>query len=185
MNPTMNETRTGNTPRFSQHNKEAFRNPWVLGWIGGILLVLGVNAAFIVTAIVTSPGLVEKNYYEKGRDQERNFVSQQQMRNRLGWYMTLNTIRKPVTGESARYSFNVVDAKGTPIDADGAVIQAYRPSNVNADFSTKMQKIAPGVFSAELIFPLKGAWDLNVVLSKGEDSLKLTRRISVLSSSSQ
>ncbi len=181
----MNDTRPDNTPRFSQHNKEAFRNPWILGWIGGIILVLSVNAAFIVTAFVTNPGLVEKNYYEKGQDQEQNFVSQRQARNRLDWYMQLDATHKPVAGEPVRYSFNIVDAKGVPIDGDSAVIQAYRPSDVNADFDIEMQKIAPGVYSAELTFPLKGIWDLSAVLTKGEDSLKLTHRISVLSSNNQ
>ncbi|WP_456379085.1 FixH family protein [Thiolapillus sp.] len=181
----MNDTRPENTPRFSQHNKEALRNPWVLGWIGGIILVLSVNAAFIVTAFVTNPGLVEKNYYEKGQDQEQNFVSQQQARNRLDWHMKLDAIHQPVAGEPVRYSFNAVDSKGIPIDGDKAVIQAYRPSDINADFNTEMQEIAPGVYSAELIFPLKGIWDLNVMLTKGEDSLKLTHRISVLSSNNQ
>ncbi len=185
MNSTMNETRAENTPRFSQHNKEAFRNPWVLGWIGGIILVLAVNAAFIITAIVTNPGLVEKNYYEKGQDQEQNFISQQQARNRLDWHMKLDATHKPVVGEPVRYSFNIVDTKGIPIDGDTAVIQAYRPSDVDADFETRMQEVGPGVYSTELTFPLKGIWDLNVILTKGEDSLKLTRRISVLSNDSR
>ncbi|WP_456407009.1 FixH family protein [Thiolapillus sp.] len=177
----MNTMTDNNTPRFSQDSKRAFRNPWVLGWIGGILLVLGVNAAFIVTAIMTNPGLVEKDYYEKGQEQEKTFISQQQSRNRLGWQMKLEAVRDPIVGESARYTFNVVDTAGIPIDGDKAVIQAYRPSDVNADFSTDMQEIAPGVYSVELVFPLKGVWDLSAVLIKGEDKLKITRRISVLS----
>lgn len=170
-----------NTPRFSQHNKRAFRNPWVLGWLAGILVVLSVNAAFITTAIMTNPGLVEKNYYAKGQEQEETFLTQQQLRNRLGWQMKLEAVSKPAVGESARYSFNVVDTKGVPIDGDKAVIQAYRPSDVNADFSADMQEIAPGVYSVELVFPLKGIWDVSAILMKGKDNLKITQRISVLS----
>ncbi len=185
MHCAMTDTPVDNTPRFSQKSKKAFRNPWVLGWIGGILLVLGVNAAFIVTAIMTNPGLVDKNYYEKGKVQEQNFITQREVRNRLGWQMKLDAVHKPVIGESARYTFNVVDTKGIPIDGDKAVIHAYRPSDVNADFSTEMQEIAPGVYSVELIFPLKGIWDLSAILIKGEDSLKVTQRISVLSNNNQ
>ncbi|BAO44585.1 conserved hypothetical protein [Thiolapillus brandeum] len=167
------------TPRFSQHNKQAFRNPWVLGWIAGILLVLAVNVAFIVTAVVTNPGLVDKNYYEKGRDQEQHFIEQQLTRDRLGWQMKLEAIDTPVAGQPVRYTFNIVDTSGVAIDGDKATLHAYRPSDMTADFDLPMQEIAPGVYSAELTFPLKGIWDLSAVLVKGEDSLKVTRRISV------
>ncbi len=181
----MNTMTDNNSPRFSQDSKQAFRNPWVLAWIAGILLVLAVNAGFIVTAIVTNPGLVDKDYYEKGKTQEQNFFKQQEARNRLGWQMKLDAVRKPVMGQSARYSFSIVDTKGLPIDGDKAVINAYRPSDVHADFSTEMQKVAPGIYTAELTFPLKGIWDISAVLTKGEDSLKITHRISVLSNNSQ
>lgn len=60
MNFAMNDNPANDSPRFSQSSNRAFRNPWVLAWIGGFLLVLGVNIAFIVTAIMTNPGLVEK-----------------------------------------------------------------------------------------------------------------------------
>ncbi len=166
-------------PRFSQDSKEAFRNPWVLGWIAGILLVLGVNIAFIITAVVTNPGLVEKDYYEKGRDQEQHFIQQQLTRERLGWQMKLDAISTPVAGEAVRYTFNVVDTRGVAVDGDQASLHAYRPSDMNADFDVPMQEIAPGVYSAELVFPLKGIWDITAVLVKGEDSLKVTRRVSV------
>ncbi len=167
------------TPRFSQDSKQAFRNPWVLGWIAGILVVLGVNVAFIITAVVTNPGLVEKNYYEKGRDQEANFIQQRQMQERLGWQMKLDAVTPAVAGQPVRYTFNVVDVKGVAVDGDKATLHAYRPSNVNSDFDTPMQEIAPGVYSAEVTFPLKGIWDLSAVLVKEGDSLKVTRRISV------
>jgi nitrogen fixation protein FixH len=166
-------------PRFSQDSKQAFRNPWVLGWIAGILLVLGVNIAFIITAVVTNPGLVEKDYYEKGRDQEQRFIQQQLTRDRLGWQMKLDAVHPPVAGEPVRYTFNVVDANGVAVDGDKATLHAYRPSDVNADFNLPMQEIAPGVYSAELVFPLKGVWDISAVLVQGEDSLKVTHRISV------
>ncbi len=172
-------------PRISQDNKQALRNPWVLGWIAGILLVLAVNVGFIITAVVTNPGLVDKNYYEKGRDQEQNFIQQRLTRDRLGWEMKLNAVRPPVAGEPTRYTFNIVDGKGVAIDGDKAILHAYRPSDVDADFDVVMQEIAPGVYSAEVVFPLKGIWDLSATLFKADDSLKVTRRISVQAASGQ
>ena len=166
-------------PFISQHNKEAFRNPWVLGWIGAILLVLLVNVGFIVTAIVTNPGLVDKNYYQKGRDLEAEIVSMRRAYKRLGWQMALAPEHPPVVGQPARYTFRVVDREGRPVDGDRAVLTAYRPSDARADFRTEMQRIAPGQYSADLTFPLKGLWELTATLHKGKDALHVTNRISV------
>lgn len=175
----MTETIQKRKPRISQENKEAFRNPWVLGWIAAIALVLLVNVAFIVTAIVTNPGLVDKDYYEKGRDLEQEFITLRETRNRLGWQMKLEAVRSPVINQPARYTFSVVDKAGVPVDGDRAVVRAYRPSDASSDFETEMQEIAPGIYSTELTFPLKGVWDLTAILHKGEDALRVSRRISV------
>lgn len=164
---------------ISQSNKEAFRNPWVLGLIAGILLVLLVNAGFIFTAFVTSPGLVDKNYYEKGQELEQDIITRRNIRNQLGWKMSLSTNHKPAVGQPVRYTLNVVDKVGNPIDADRVTIRAYRPSDARSDFSGEMQRLTAGVYTAEMHFPLKGIWDLTTTLTKGENSLDLTRRISV------
>lgn len=164
---------------FSQDSKQAFRNPWVVGWIAAILLVIAVNTAFIVTAVVTNPGLVEQDYYEKGKDHEKNFLAKRAMRNRLGWEMSLEPVAKPVINEPIRFTFNIVDQAGVPVQGEEAIMQAYRPSDASADFQTAMAEVAPGVYSVETGFPLKGIWDITATLVKGEDSLKVTRRISV------
>jgi nitrogen fixation protein FixH len=175
----MTDTVSGMKAPISQSNKQAFRNPWVLGLIAGILLVLLVNAGFIVTAVVTNPGLVDKNYYERGRDLEQDIASRRAIRNRLGWQMTLAASAKPVVGKPARYTLNVVDKVGNPVDVDTVTLHAYRPSDAHADFSGAMHKVATGVYSVEIRFPLKGIWDLTTTLSQGDNHLDFTRRVSV------
>lgn len=176
----MSDTTQKPKRRISQHNKEAFRNPWVLGWITAIVLVILVNVGFIVTAVVTNPGLVDENYYQKGRDLEAEIVSLRKAYQRLGWKMALQAEHQPVLGLPVRYTFKVVDREGKPVDGEHAVISAYRPSDASADFHQEMQRIAPGLYSAELTFPLKGIWDLTATLHKGKDALHTTHRISVI-----
>ena len=166
--------------RFSQDNKEALRNPWVIGWIAAIVFVLGVNIAFIITAMLTNPGLVDEDYYEKGRNHEQNFQKKLEARNRLGWQLKLQIPERPVLGREARYYFNAVDRAGLPLTGATATLSAYRPSDANADFSVPMVETSPGVYQAEVAFPLKGAWELTARLQRDEDSLALVRRISVL-----
>src|SRR5512143_379962 len=75
---------------FSQANKRAFRNPCVIGWLTLLTVVLAVNITMIVLAFTTGPGLVEKDYYEKGRDLEKNIHKQIAARNALGWTSNLD-----------------------------------------------------------------------------------------------
>lgn len=164
---------------FSQSSKQAWRNPWVVGWIAAIGLVIAVNTVFIVTAIVTNPGLVEEDYYEKGRDHEKNFLVKRAMQNRLDWQMDLQLSVKPKVGEPTRVTFSVSDKAGVPVADSNVTLKAYRPSDSGADFQREMELIAPGLFSTEVVFDLKGIWDLTAMVKQGEDNLDLVRRISV------
>lgn len=164
---------------ISQDSKKGSRNPWVIALVSGVVLVVLVNVAFITTAVLTNPGLVENDYYEKGRDHERHFLSRQETMNRLGWQMGIAPVDKPVIGQPIRLTFNVVDPAGIPVRGESVMLHAYRPSDASADFSLPMQEVTAGVYSAEAVFPLKGIWDLKAAITKGDDQLNVTRRISV------
>lgn len=162
---------------ISQDNKQAMRNPWVLGWLGLLVFVVLINVVFIVTAFKTSPGLVDKNYYEKGRDVEKNFLKKQQAKSRLGWEISLNLPETILAGEQTTFSINVVDAAGMPLRNASVRLQAYRPSDASADYNTDMDKVADGVFQTKLSLPLKGIWDIKVYVKQGDEELELARRI--------
>ncbi|MGM0593104.1 MAG: FixH family protein [Pseudomonadota bacterium] len=164
---------------ISQDNKQALRNPWVLGWLGLLSVVVLVNVAFIVTAFKTDPGLVEKDYYEKGRYQEETFTQQLEARKRLGWDITLQSPEKIVAGSSTSYSVSIVDRIGQPLKEAQVSMQAYRPSDASADIYAEMDRVARGVYQTRLNLPLKGIWDLKVVVKRGEDELEIARRINV------
>jgi len=167
---------------ISQNSKNALRNPWVLGWLGLLTTVLVVNIGFIVTAFKTSPGLVEEDYYEQGRDVEKNFHKKKEARTRLGWDIQLQTPSEIWVDESYNYSVNIVDKVGLPVQDVTVKMQAYRPSDANEDIHIEMKPVAgaPGVFQARLALPLKGIWDLRVRVINGEDELDMSRRISAV-----
>jgi nitrogen fixation protein FixH len=165
---------------ISQDNKQAMRNPWVLGWLGILITVVSVNIAFIVTAINTNPGLVDEGYYEKGRDHEKNFQKKMEARSRLGWNVTLQTPETITLGKPGTYSVNIVDRIGNPLKDAKVTIHAYRPSDASADLNAELEPIADGVFQSKLQLPLKGIWDINITVAQGEESLETSRRVSVM-----
>jgi len=165
---------------ISQDNKQAMRNPWVLGWLGLLATVLAVNAIFIVTAFKTTPGLVEDDYYEKGRDVEQNFHKKKEALNRLGWDIQLQTPAEIMVDQSYTYSVTIVDRVGMPVKDVTVKMQAYRPSDANEDIRLPMEVVpgAHGIYQVRLALPLKGIWDLKVQVISGEDELDISRRIS-------
>lgn len=165
---------------ISQNNKQALRNPWVLGWLGLLIGVVLVNVAFIVTAFNTNPGLVEEGYYEKGRDVEKNFHKRMEARNRLGWDIRLQNPEQVISGQAGNYVVNIVDKVGLPLRDAKVTLQAYRPSDASADIHAIMDTVTDGVYQTRLNLPLKGIWDLKVVVQRGEDKLEIARRISAL-----
>lgn len=156
----------------------AWRNPWIIGWIALIVIVLAVNATMVVLAIATNPGLVNDDYYESGREVERTIVSR--VAETPGWTMSIDTPADVRAEVPTTVRFFVVDRAGQPVDADEVTYFAYRPSDASRDFSRPMVEEAPGRYAVELSFPIAGLWD-TLVEAKAADSqhVLLDQRITV------
>ncbi len=165
---------------ISQDNKQAMRNPWVLGWLGILAVVITVNIIFIVTAFKTNPGLVDDGYYEKGRYHDANYQKKMEARSRLGWNISLQTPEMINLGAPGNYSVNIVDRDGNSLKDATVTLHAYRPSDATADLKTELEKVAEGVFQSKLALPLKGFWDINIMVAQGEESLEISRRVTVV-----
>lgn len=167
---------TTTTDTISQSSKRAFRNPWVLAWIALVVIVLAVNITMITLAVTTNPGLVDKDYYEKGRTFERNVQKQIAARNALGWSGRLDTSGVPQRGQPTAMRFSVVDDKGLPISNLKITLISYRPSDVSADFNSDMKELSPGVYEATVTYPLKGLWELTLHVEHGDQQFDMTKQ---------
>lgn len=161
---------------LSQSNKQAFRNPWVIGWILLLLVVLIVNGGMIVTAFTTSPGLVKDDYYEQGRDYERTVQQLTEMRARLGWQVTMDS-GTVVVGQPATLKIDVKGKQGESVTGLKGHLQLYRPSDRNQDAIISIEEIEPGLYQARYTVMLKGVWDLMLTLTQGEDRFTVEKRI--------
>ena len=165
---------------ISQDNPYAWRNPWVIGWVSLVAIVLIVNITMITLAFVTSPGLVDKDYYEKGQDFEKNINRLSAERNALAWTYTTDFPANPVVNTPAHYSFNLVDKYGVALIDAKVILSAYRPSDANADFNAEMIETVSGRYEAYIAYPLKGIWEYTITIKSDEDTYSFTRRTSVL-----
>lgn len=168
-----------NTKNISQDNPYAWRNPWVIGWVSLVVIVLLVNVIMISLAFITSPGLVTEDYYEKGQQFEQNIQTLAAEKNALSWSYTTDFPGNPKANDSSHYSFNLVDKYGVAlIDAD-VIFSAYRPSDANADFKVKMIETISGRYEANIVYPLKGMWQYTITINSDNDTYSFTRRTSV------
>ena len=173
-------TTTMNKKSFSQDNPYAWKNPWVIGLLSLIGVVLLVNIVMITLAFVASPGLVTEDYYEKGQDHEQNVRTRIAARENLGWSFTTDFPQNPVQNRKELYRFNIVDKVGNPLSDAEVSIKVYRPSDANADFDVTMLETLPGRYETFITYPLKGMWELNVLVKRDDDVFDFSRRSSVI-----
>lgn len=153
---------------ISQHSKKGLRNPWLLGMIGLIILVLAVNGAFILFATHDRSTLVDRDYSTSDRKSNAAVVNELQEQKALAWKIT---VRKPgviAMNTPAAYEIGVVDREGAPVR--GSVeVEAYRASDASRDFTTVFTETLPGNYQGYINFPLKGYWELHIRVRRGKD----------------
>ncbi|MEJ2425863.1 MAG: FixH family protein [Candidatus Thiodiazotropha sp.] len=155
----------------------AWRSPWVIAWVAMIVIFFTMNAIMIYLATDNNPGLVVDDFYDRGQDYEKNMLKRQARDPK--WKMRIELPRKIEVAQSVVCRFTVVDREGAPIDRDEVVFHAYRPSDAKKDFSVPMKRVGPGLYEANVSFPLIGAWDTLVSIRNGEDEYNTPKRIGV------
>lgn len=131
-------------------------------------------------AFISNPGLVDEDYYETGRKYEQNAIKMMTAREALQWQVQLGLPEAIRMQTPTDIHFTVVDNRGVPLHDAKVELISFRPSDSDADFTTPMEQVVPGLFGATLSFPLKGIWDLNFIVSHYEDKLEYSKRIAVM-----
>jgi nitrogen fixation protein FixH len=155
----------------------AWRNPWLIGWFALVGTFLAVNGVMIYFAITTNPGLVVEDYYDRGQYYEHNLASK--LAQDPGWALRAEVPNDVKAGQAQVLRFVVSDTAGQPVAVDGATFYAYRPSDVGRDFSSPMEREAPGRYAVTVNFPLIGVWDTLFTARRGEDEQAVGQRLIV------
>ena len=161
---------------ISQENNQALKNPWVLGVIGFLLVVISVNSFLIYMAFKQPPNLVVDNFYERGKAyaMKEAAVEQEKL---LGWSGVVMAPPETRVNQRQPYEVLIQGKNSVALTLDSVTLFAYRPSDMTADFSVPMNQMSAGRYSADITFELPGNWDLIVEAKSGEDEFLITRRI--------
>jgi nitrogen fixation protein FixH len=156
--------------------QSAWQSPWVIGWIGLLVVFVLANMVMIYLAIDRNPGLVVDDYYDRGQNYEKNMLKRQAKD--PGWKMKIVAPEYVDVGKAASFGFTLKDKQGNPVTPDAVTFYAYRPADRNQDFSVSMAQSAPGHYQADITFPLLGVWDILVSVRQGEDEYNVPHRLS-------
>lgn len=154
-----------------------WQSPWVIAWVGLIIVFVAANGVMIFLAIQTSPGLVVEDYYDRGQDYERSMLTR--MSRDAGWHARLDVPSDVAAGRTSPVRFSVVDRAGTPIEAESVTLYAYRPSDARYDFDLPMEAEGAGLYRADVRFPLIGVWDVLASVKRGDEEFNVGQRIAV------
>lgn len=165
---------------ISQDHKSGLLNPWLLGMLGLIVLVLAVNATFIWFATHGQSTLIDREYKTKDRKSNTQLLSELGRQQALGWQTTINKPKTLIQGQPTMYEISVVDKDGKPVSGEMEV-EAYRASDASKDFFTAFKEVAAGNYQGYISFPLKGYWELHIHLKRGSDEFAVdTERFMVV-----
>jgi len=156
----------------------AWKNPFVIGWVVILLIVLTVNFFMVSMAIVTNPGLVVDDYYEQGKRMDVILAEQKRME-KIGWQLNIDM---PLLSEGKQQDIklSILDKENNPIEVDTAILYFYRPSDRALDGQIDMIKSeGVGQYSQALTLPKKGKWDLIMEVTKGDIRFNVGRSIMV------
>lgn len=174
MPPTSPDTRPSRG--ISQSSRRAFRNPWVLGMLGIVAVFVSVNATMISLAWAFKPALIDRDFYQKGRDIELNIESRRAAWEELGWETRFD-LPGAVAGSEASWRFVLRDREGGPVSGAAIRLHARRPVSEEHDLAIVMAEVAPGDYAADFALPLSGYWDLIAEISHDGHSYSKYRRV--------
>jgi nitrogen fixation protein FixH len=153
---------------ISQQQKSGWRNPWLLGMLALVVIVLAVNAGFIWLASHNGSALVDREYKTKDRKTGADFLSELGAQQALGWKATINRPARVIKDEPTRYELGIADREGRPVSGE-VTVEAYRAADASRDFSTRFKEVSVGNYQEFISFPLKGYWELHSRVVRGDE----------------
>lgn len=153
---------------ISQESKKAWRNPWALGMLGLIVLVVSVNGLFIWFSQQHRFSLVDHEYSTKDRKSDTAELKEIEAHHALAWKTSIKSPKDVVVNSPAAYEISVVDRNNVPVSGTMEV-EAYRAADASKDFTTAFTEVSPGTYQGKIAFPLKGFWELRIQVKRGDE----------------
>jgi nitrogen fixation protein FixH len=136
-----------------------------------VVLVLSViGATVFVGSKVREETVVERPYEEGLRhDAERR------ARAALGLAVALDD--DALVAGIAPLAFRLADGRGQPFSGARVTVEVSLPDTSRGEVRAQAREVAPGRYAADVAPPAQGPWDLRFDVTRGEDRVRIERRV--------
>ncbi|MBL8696852.1 MAG: FixH family protein [Alphaproteobacteria bacterium] len=147
--------------------------PWI--FVGGMLVVVAVNAAMVATALTSFSGLAYPDAFGRGVAYNR-VIADVERQERLGW-----TWRVSLDADAARRSeslrLDLADSAGRPLTGAQVAVSIERPVERGAPIHVELRETAQGRYVGEVALPQRGQWDVKLAIARAGDTVAGVNRI--------
>ena len=166
-------------PSWPMRAVRAFRRPnvWIPAcFFGMFAVVIAANATMVLVAFDSWRGLVTTDSYEKGLVYDQA-IEAEAREAALGWTVDLS-VDSPAPN-AADVTVELHRSDGSPLHADRVRVGFVRPTQDGYDSVHDLEPRGGGRFAKMVELPLPGLWELRIAAEKGEDAVRVSRRIMV------
>ena len=144
---------------------------WILGFFA---VVFAANAVFLWFAADSWSGLAAEESYRRGIDYNQ-VLDRATRQNALGWSTEAEFVQ--LGANSGTLSLALKEASGAAIENRDVQVRVSRPVGAGEGFSAALPMTSPGRYTAKIILPTAGQWDVRFEVAKpnGEPYLIETR----------
>lgn len=155
--------------------------PWI--FVGGMLIVIAVNAVLAIVAVGTFSGLETTDHYRKGLAyQDALDATARQVE--LGWRVQVDFQPRPSEGargnqSSGELTLAFADRGGAPLERLEVKAHLTRPTQAGFDQTVVLDSEGGGRHRASISFPMPGQWDLRILARRDDARFQSTHRLIV------
>lgn len=168
------------TARQKPSRPDGWWYPYI--FVGGFMVVVGVNAALAYFATSTFNGLETRNAYEKGRLYNQTLAAEEAQK-ALGWTFDLTATavpdRTPGAGYPTTLVLDAVGSDGAGLEGLSVAAEVRRPGQAGMDQDITFLRRDAGRYGTVVTLPKPGNWEVRLVARRGDDVYQHTQRFFV------
>jgi nitrogen fixation protein FixH len=150
--------------------------PWL--FIGGMGVVVAVNAVLVYFALGSWTGLETDNYYRRGI-QYNDAIAAAEVQRARGWQGRLDVAETPAEGRLFDATLTLKDKAGKPLDGVAVRLEAERPTDSAYDAKAPLRPLGQGRYAGRIALALPGQWALRVVAQRDSEQFQSVERVLV------
>lgn len=134
---------------------------------------VSVDLLYIYLSKTTWRGVVGQDTYAKGVDYNQ-IIALTKKQQDLGWNVTISF--QNTLALQGRLKVEVLDKSGKYLSDTQVSVKLKRPLQEGLDFEKKLNFISSGLYQADLIFPVKGQWQFEIIIKSNEEFLQKVKK---------